>query len=120
MSTLVLASEADFLPAFLADLDAAFFFPLAPATLGAAACSVLFLRASAPFSCLKRSWFLMTAVLPSLKVKSANSSSPFFPAPPLRETTPFSSTLAFLPPSAVETFWISGRVSCLELFEMDF
>ena len=58
-------------------------------------------------------------MFPSLNAKSLNSSSPFFPAPPLRETTPLSSTFAFFP-SETETFEISGKVSVLELLEMDF
>jgi hypothetical protein len=59
-------------------------------------------------------------VVPSLKVKSLNSSSPFLPpAPLLKFTTPLSSTLTFLP-SAAASLEISGRVSALETLASDF
>jgi hypothetical protein len=59
---------------------------------------------------------LSTAVFPSLNENSAKSSSPFFPAPPLRFTTPLSITFAFFPVSAIEIFEISGRESALVFF----
>ena len=62
----------------------------------------------------------MTFVVPSLNGKSANSSSPFLPAPPLMLTTPFSSTFGFFPASATESFAISGRDSVLDVLARDF
>ncbi len=100
--------------AFLADLEAAFFLPLTPLTLGAMASVVSwsFLSAAEPFSWTKMSWILTVAVLPSLKLKSLNSSPlPVLTIPP--------STLVFFPPSA-EILAISGRDSCLVLFATDY
>lgn len=95
-----LAESTDLLPAAAAALlalapafEAAFCFLLAPPltladpVVGSAS---VFLSASLPFSWIKMSWSLRTGVLPSLKVKSLNSSSPFLPAAPLKLTTPLS------------------------------
>ena len=66
------------------------------------------------------SYIFKTGVFPSLNVKSVNSSSPFFAAPPLILTTPFSSTLAFFPDSETASFAISGKDSPLAPFDKDF
>ena len=60
-----------------------------------------------------------TAVVPSLNVKSENSSSPFLAAAPLRFTTPFSSTLAFFP-SETPNLEMSGSESPLAPLARDF